>query len=132
MNHIGRMERMSCHFDEEGIIIRRNYGTRIGRSRIKTDAGAAAGAVCHNFTRIGHKLVFRIFRCDTALDRHAFKPDIRLQTDGNFLTVQRVAFGNQYLCLYNIHIGNHFRYGMLNLYTGIDFNEIEMLFVFIN
>ena len=47
--------------------------------------------------------------------------------NADFLTMDRIAFGNLDLCLDDIDTGNHFGNGMLNLNTGINFYEIKLI-----
>ena len=125
------MKGMGGHLHKKGIIVRSNDSARIGCACIETDARTAAAPVRNDFARIRHKVILRIFRGNTALDSHTLIPDIFLLADGNLRSVQGIAFGNEDLALHNIDIRNHFRYRMFYLYTGVDFNEVEMFFILV-
>ena len=126
------MEGMRGDFYEEGIIIRRNDCACICGAGIETDARAAAGTVCNDLACVRHEVVLRIFGRNTTLDGNALEPDFTLLADADFRTFQRVAFCNQDLCLYDIDVRDHFSDGMFYLYTRIDFDEVEMLFILVD
>ena len=126
-----RMERMGGDFNEQGIVVWSDDSAGVRGACIETDARAAAGAVRDDFAGVRHEIVLRVFGGDTALDSHAFVPDFILLTDCNFRSIQCVAFCDEDLALHDVHIGDHFGDGMFYLYTRVDFDEIEMLFILV-
>ena len=118
-------QRICRSLNEKGIIVRRNNRAGIRIAAVETDAEAAAAAVYHNFARIRHKVVHRVFCRNTALDGVALAMNRFLRRNGNFLAVQRIAFGHFYLGLYNIDTRDHFRDSMFYLYAGVNFDKVE-------
>ena len=132
MDGILRMKGMRGDFDEERIIVRGDDSAGVSRAGIETDARSAAGTIGDDLTGIRHEIVLRIFRGDTALDRNAFVPDLILLANGDLRPVKSIALSDEDLALYDIHIGDHFRDGVFDLDTRIDFDEIEVLFILID
>lgn len=58
--------------------------------------------------------------------------DVLLLTDADHGIFQRIPLGNEDLALHDIDIGDELRDGVFYLYTGVDFDEIEMLLVLVN
>ena len=56
------------HLHQHRIIKRRNHGARVTHPAIESHAETAGGTIGENSSVVGHKLVFRILRGDTALD----------------------------------------------------------------
>ena len=113
--------------NQQGIVIRGNDRTGESVARVQPDAHAAAAAVGNKLAGIRHKVVYRVFRGNTALDRLAPDPNLFLGRNIYFRTVQTVPFRNLNLGLDNINTRNRFRNGMFHLDTGVYFNKVEFV-----
>ena len=111
---------MSGSLNQQRIVIRGDNGTRKRIAAVQTHAKAAAAAVSNQLAGIGHKVVGRVFRGNTALNGMAETGDFVLLGDADFLAVQGITLGNFNLGLYNIKTGNFFGNGMFNLNTRVN------------
>ena len=123
---------MGRDFDEQGIVTRRDDSTGISRAGIEADAGAAAAAVVVDFAGIRHEVVLRILGRDAALDGYAAAGHIGLALNADFRVGQSIAFGHANLRLDDIDIRNGLSDRMLDLYTRVDLNEVEMFFILVS
>ena len=121
-------QRMRGRLHQQRIIVRRDDRAGVCRAGIQPNAEAAAAAVSDNFTRIREEMIFRIFRCDPALNGIAVMLDFILFGNSDFRIGEIVSFRNHNLRLNDVDIRDHFRHGMLDLDTRIDFDEIKFTF----
>ena len=73
-------------------------------------------------------MIFRIFRRDAALNGIAVMLDFILLGNPDFRIGEIVSFRNHNLRLNDVDIRDHFRHGMLDLDTRVDFDEIKFTF----
>ena len=128
--HRGR--RPGGDFHQQGIVIRRNHRTRIGRAAIQTNAKAGSAAIGGEPAVIGREIVFRIFCRHTALQGMAIQPNFRLAWYMQALRIGVAdfqSFGNPYLRLDNIDACHLLGDCMFDLNAWIDFDEIERICV---
>src|SRR5699024_4754884 len=88
--------------------------------RIQAHAGAAGGVVFGDSAGCGDE-GFRVFGVDAALESMAAQLDVVL------CVAQRFAGGDAQLLGHQIDAGDHFRHRMLDLDTGVHFDEMELI-----
>lgn len=118
-NFIGRA--VACALDQHGVVVRSNDSAGKAVATIQTNTVTTGRSVDLDLAGVRTELLSRVFCGDTALDGKA--------TGGNAILGQSKlgksgAGSNLDLSGNNINAGNFFSDGVLNLDTGVDFNEV--------
>jgi len=76
-----------------------------------------------NLSVVRGEMIVRIFCGNAALQRRSVQRDVRLLREAHFLAMQDETFGDLYLTAHDIDAGDHFGYRVLDLHSGIHFDE---------
>jgi hypothetical protein len=112
---------VACALDKHGIIVRSNDGTSKTVATVKTDTVATSRSVDLDLASVWPELLSRVLSGNAALDskstgRNAVLGQSELRKSG--------ASGNLDLGGDDINTSNFFSNGVLDLDTGINFNEV--------
>ena len=122
---------MRRDLDEQGVVVRRDDGARVGRAGIEADARAAAAAVVVDLAGVRHEVVLRVLRRDAALDGHAVAGDVFLALDADLWVGERMALGDEDLRPDDVDVRDGLGDRVLDLDARVDFDEIEVLLILV-
>ncbi len=112
------------HLDQQGIVIRSDYGAAVGRAAIQADAEAGGRAVGRELAVIGDEVVGGVLGGDAALHGVAVERDSVLRRQVDFGAVEFQALGHLELAADQIDTGDHFGDGVLHLDARVDLDEV--------
>ena len=122
---------MRRDLDEQGVVVRRDDGARVGRAGIEADARAAAAAVVVDLAGVRHEVVLRVLRRDATLDGHAVAGDVFLALDADLWVGERMALGDEDLRLDDVDVRDGLGDRVLDLDARVDFDEVEVFLILV-
>ena len=110
-------------FHQERIVKRRDDRAGCALRAVETNAQTGGAAISENLSVIRRETLFRVFGRDARLNRETDARDLVLRRNRDFRVVQFVALRDKNLRAHQVHAGDLFRHGMLDLDARVHLDE---------